>query len=387
MRVLHFQYDDVANPWVGGGGAVRAHEIYRRLTARHHVTVYTGNFPGASDEERDGVEYRRLGASMPYAWSRWTYARAATARLVRGDYDAAVVDYSLYTPLRLPDDPRVALNFNQLAGPTARRRFGRAIGGLLERIEDRRIGRARTISVMSEFLLQRVRPLARPGAAFHVVGAGVDDDLFAIERRESDYLLYYGRFDVFQKGIDRLIPAADALLAERPELRLVVAGRGRDADTVRAMVSRSVASARMALEQDIGPVRRAELFAGALALVMPSRFEGFGMVAAEAMAAGVPVVAANRDSLPAVVGDTGLLVDPESPAEIAAAVRALLDDAALRESLSARGRDRARRYSWDAVAGQHDALLRQLAGAGTQRPRSGQSDAPSGGTLSAPLLD
>jgi len=77
VRVLHFIYDDRENPWVAGGGAVRAFEIYRRLTGRINVTVVTGNFPGAAAGVVDGVEYVRVGARSPYAWSRLTYALGA----------------------------------------------------------------------------------------------------------------------------------------------------------------------------------------------------------------------------------------------------------------------------------------------------------------------
>jgi glycosyltransferase involved in cell wall biosynthesis len=96
--------------------------------------------------------------------------------------------------------------------------------------------------------------------------------------------------------------------------------------------------------------------------VMPSRFEGFGMVAAEAMAAGVPIVASNADALPDVVGTAGVLVPVGDPAAIVAAVAALLDDAARRARLSAAARMRARLWSWDAVAADHLAWLHAIAG-------------------------
>lgn len=109
--------------------------------------------------------------------------------------------------------------------------------------------------------------------------------------------------------------------------------------------------------------------AGALALVMPSRFEGFGMVAAEAMAAGVPVVAARVDALPDVLGpDGGVLVPPEDAAATADAVARLLDEPRRRAALSAAARVRARRYSWERVAREHLAWLRDIAGDASHLP-------------------
>ncbi len=96
------------------------------------------------------------------------------------------------------------------------------------------------------------------------------------------------------------------------------------------------------------------LYAGALAFVLPSRYEGFGLTALEAMACGTPVVVADRAALPEVVGTAGVLVDPDDPPAIAAAVLGALDDPALR----AAGPRRARAFTWGETARRMDALVR-----------------------------
>jgi glycosyltransferase involved in cell wall biosynthesis len=363
MKVIHLSYDDTGNPWVGGGGAVRAHEIYRRLSGSLDVTVVTGSYPGAEARTVDGVRYRRLGRPRPYAWSRWTYARAASRLLRRAEYDAAVLDHSIYTPVSLPPGAPVGINVAQLPGISARERWGRLPGGALAQLERRMIRRAGAVSVVSEYLSGAVAPLTRPGTAIHVVRAGVDEGLFDVVRRESDYVLYYGRFDIFQKGVDILLQAAPRLLSGRSGLRLVLAGRGRDAAEVRALVRDAGLGGVATVEEEIGPERRAELFAGALCLAMPSRFEGFGMVAAEAMAAGVPVVASDLDSLPEVVGapDAGVLFRPGDPDSLAEALARLVDHPEERARLSRAGRERARRFTWDVVAQAHLEFLQHIA--------------------------
>src|SRR5688500_8946270 len=116
LRVLHCIYDDPKNPWVGGGGAVRAFALYRRLAPRlASVTVVTGSYPGARDEVIEGVRYVRLGARRPYVWSRLTYSLAATRLLARGDYDVAVFDFSTYTLLRVPLDKPVGITVHHLS--------------------------------------------------------------------------------------------------------------------------------------------------------------------------------------------------------------------------------------------------------------------------------
>jgi glycosyltransferase involved in cell wall biosynthesis len=117
----------------------------------------------------------------------------------------------------------------------------------------------------------------------------------------------------------------------------------------------------------LGPVSDAErlaLLAGAEVQVMPSRFEGFGMAAAEAMAAGVPLVASTAGSLPEIVADGGVLVPPDDPAALAAAVARLLASAPARAALGAAGRAAARRFTWTAVAARHLAFLERIAADG-----------------------
>jgi glycosyltransferase involved in cell wall biosynthesis len=85
-------------------------------------------------------------------------------------------------------------------------------------------------------------------------------------------------------------------------------------------------------------------------LLMPSWHEGFGLPVLEAMACGVPVVAANRASLPEVVGDAGLLVEPDDLDDVVDAVRRIVVDPALRESLRRRGLKRASEFTWERTA-------------------------------------
>ena len=92
------------------------------------------------------------------------------------------------------------------------------------------------------------------------------------------------------------------------------------------------------------------LYSGALCFAYPSYFEGFGLPPLEAMACGAPVVAADRTSLPEVVGDAGLLVNPFDVREIADAIARLIDDAPLRATLAKRGTERAARFDWRETA-------------------------------------
>jgi glycosyltransferase involved in cell wall biosynthesis len=363
MRVLHCIYDDPANPWVAGGGAHRVREIYRRLADQVDVTVVSGSFPGARDEVLDGVPYRRLGARGPYAWSRATYARAATRLLHAGGYDAALFDFSVYTPIRLPRTGPVGMVVHMLHGTTAAQRFGPLLGGVVRRAELRAIRQGRWITTQSRWMVDQLRPLVPPSTRIVQVGSGVPDEFGRVERRERDYLLYYGRFDVFQKGIDVALEAFATIAAARPDVRLVLAGRGKDEARVRELAADPRLAGRVEVRAGADRAQVLELMSGALALLMPSRLEGLPLVPGEAMAAGVPVIAADVAAVPEVVAppERGVLVPPGDAAALAAATLALLDDPARRARISAASREYGRRISWDVMARDHLRFLERIA--------------------------
>lgn len=99
------------------------------------------------------------------------------------------------------------------------------------------------------------------------------------------------------------------------------------------------------------------LYRGALCLVVPSFYEGFGLPVLEGQQAGVPVVCSNRSSLPEVGGDAALYFDPDQPAELADRLAEISDDATLRSELIGRGYENAARYSWRKTA---ENVLRHL---------------------------
>ena len=366
LRVLHVIYDDPRNPWVAGGGAVRVLELYRRLTDRVDATVATGSFPGAKDETIDGVRYLRLGARGPYAWSRATYAAAANRLLRRAEYDAAVFDFSSYTPILMPRNRPSGITVHHITGPTARERWGPVLAPALSGVERAMLHRARRLTATSTATYELLRGILGPDVPIDLVYAGVPDELFTLPRNPEPYLLYFGRLDIIQKGLDTLLDAVAILARKRPELEMRIAGRGKDLERVRSMSRELGIEGNLRFLGAVDEAERQRLFAGAAVELMPSRFEGFGMVAAEAMAAGVPLVAAASGSLPEVVDapNGGVLVPAGDAPALAAAVERLLDDPAARERLSATARVSAERFRWETVADRHFEFLQRLAATG-----------------------
>jgi glycosyltransferase involved in cell wall biosynthesis len=156
-----------------------------------------------------------------------------------------------------------------------------------------------------------------------------------------------------RKNVKALVRAFAILRAERPDLdaKLVIAGgKGWEYEGLFANVESLGLRAQVRFTGFVDDEDLPDLYRGARLFVYPSLYEGFGLPILEAMASGVPVIASNVSSMPEVVGDAGLLVDPNDAEALAASMASVLDDAKLAEELRRRGLARARTFSWEAVA-------------------------------------
>jgi glycosyltransferase involved in cell wall biosynthesis len=151
------------------------------------------------------------------------------------------------------------------------------------------------------------------------------------------------------KNLSSLIRAVAALDVEAPVLVLPGAPTEHEVE-LRALAARLGVSGRVRFPAWVSPEELEALYAEATCFVLPSLIEGFGLPVLEAMARGVPVACSDRPALPEVAGDAALLFDPTNQIEVTDAVRRLITDAELRQSLIARGIARARAFTWRRTA-------------------------------------
>ena len=170
------------------------------------------------------------------------------------------------------------------------------------------------------------------------------------------FILYAGRISP-HKNLVRIIEAFSALKTELaredqlPDLKLIIIGDevSRHPDLRRTVI-------RSGVQNDVRflgfvPIDVLRLFYDAAKLfVFPSLYEGFGLPPLEAMAHGTPVVTSNASSLPEVVGNAAVMVNPENVFDIMRAMQRVLTDQAVREKLKARGYEQVRKFSWESSA-------------------------------------
>ncbi len=183
-----------------------------------------------------------------------------------------------------------------------------------------------------------------------VAAAPTPEDITRVSQRfqlTSPYILYTGNIKP-HKNVDRLIEAYSILRRRGYEqVKLLVIGDEISKyPNLRRLVHRFQLHQHVRFFGFVPEATLAVLYRMASMFVFPSLCEGFGLPPLEAMAAGVPVITSNVSSLPEVVGDAAILIDPMDAGAIADAMARLLDDDALRRDLIRRGHERVRAFSW-----------------------------------------
>jgi glycosyltransferase involved in cell wall biosynthesis len=208
------------------------------------------------------------------------------------------------------------------------------------------------ISVTPEGVSPDFHPVAPEGAA-------------AVAQRYAlppSYLLSLGTREP-NKNRGAIIQALHRLVGAGRDLHLaVVGGGGWRTETERDEIARLGLAGRIHYTGYVPQQDLAALYSAASVFLFPSLHEGFGLAALEALACGTPVVTSNTSSLPEVVGDAALLVDPRDAGALAAAIVAVLDDPGEAHRLRQAGPSRAARFTWEACAEATVQVYREVLG-------------------------
>jgi len=359
MRILHCIYDHINNPWVGGGGAVRAYEIYKRLERRHHITVVCGKYPGANDYREGNLNFHFVGSQKDnYMLGVFCYAARAFDFLKsnRDAFDIVIEDFAPYNPLfsfmrrenaiiqvHQKEAMRHIIKYNILGLPFF----------FLETFYPRRFHNFIAISDMSR------QKFGLKGQGI-VVPNGFDSGLLDQDSLERDFVLYLGRLHINQKGLDVL---RDAL--RQITVKVYIAGSGKDEPKVQKLFREFTGSGIVEMVGFVSGQKKAALLGNCKFLVMPSRYEGQPLALVEAAACGKPVIVSDIPELRYAV-DTGFGISFKTgdAEDLASKIKLLLGSEPMRKEMGSKARAYARNYTWDKIAGEYEEFLMKVANIG-----------------------
>lgn len=187
--------------------------------------------------------------------------------------------------------------------------------------------------------------------------------------RPKQYVLFLGRLNE-RKGVDVLLCALASVRPNSKGVQLVIAGDGPARPALESLTAELGLSPRVRFVGAVHGATKTYYLQNALGTVVPSRnWESFGLVVLEGYAAGCPVIASNLPGLGDLIqeGETGLLVPPESPTALAAALRTFLDNPAATQAMGARARCVVKQYAWLEIARRHLLLYETVLAGRTAR--------------------
>ena len=367
MRILHLIYDDIKNPWCGGGGAVRAYEINRRLARRHAITVITGNYPGARNGVFEGIKYLRVGSPRSSMCSRITYTLQARKAIKRLPHDILIDDFSANSPclsLFATSKPVIASILNYFGKNSIHKR--KILGLIPFLFECLGLRLFKNVIVETEQMKTKLKQLfLRRTAVVEVLPNGTNNELFELSLSEKNYILFIGRMEIYQKGIDVLLDAFSIVIDKHKNINLCFVGDTQHKDMTKIMTKIKELNLETKV-QFLGRIMsgqmKNQLLSEVLFLCLPSRYDTMPLIAIEVAACGKPIIATRIPGLSEVIqdGKTGILVEPNNKEALSVAMSHLLENDSLRQTMGKNAREWARAFKWDSIACKQERFYYQV---------------------------
>ena len=370
MRILHLGYEDPAQPG-SGGGSIRTLEINRRLSERHEITILVAGYPGAKKRFEDGIHWEPLWPHTGKPIDRLAYFALVGPAIQRFPHDLVVEDFS--APFSIALSPwftrkPVIASVQWMFAKQMREKYHLPF----DYIEQKGLRHYRNFITVSDWLASQIRQYHPDGDHTNIttVPNGVASEAFSVKMPAPRHFLFVGRLDIQQKGCDLLIQITERACRLLGDLMppVLIIGNGPDQSVLERQVQKAGLSHIIQFCGRIDGTRKFELMAQAFAVLMPSRFETFGIVATESQASGALLITFDIGPLREVTGGKGAFLVP--PFDLDAFARQMVRVVTDQKNLGHIGkqaRQWARKYDWDRIACRQEAVYLQVAEASLNR--------------------
>ncbi|MBI5099772.1 MAG: glycosyltransferase family 4 protein [Nitrospirae bacterium] len=371
MKILHLLYESRGDYFGTGGVGTRAYEIYKHLKNRHEITLLCRKYPGAKDREIEGLKHVFFGAeSKSFTKALLSYAFNAALFVKRyGDgFDIIIEEFSPAIPtfLHFFTKKPVVLQIQGCTGGLYFRKYNPAYASMLYFLEKLRPLFYDNFIFISQETVKRFskggmgRLFALKGSkCIEIIPNGISSEMLSVIPEENNYILYFGRIDIYAKGLDILIDAYKDFCKSFPEIRLFIAGDGREMKEFKDMLVKLPDDSRRNIEL-LGWVsgdKKIEVISKALFVVLPSRHEVQPISILEQMACGKAIITSNIPELSHITKNiVGISFKSGDAVALAQAMKDLTVRKDIRE-MGQRGRDLVKDLTWDKIALRFETFL------------------------------
>lgn len=357
MRIAIIDMDNLKNPFWAAGQARATYEVGKILARRHSVTVYCSKYPGYRDYAKSGVRYRHVGLVTKNRYLTNLGFIFSIPRLV-GTIQAEVILENFHVPFSVSLAP--LLTSTPVVGLPAMfnaTEFTRKYHLPFHWVETIGARWYRYFLPYSKTGEQKMKSL-NPGIISKIVPQGVGEEYFQIPHRGNRHILFLGRFDIRQKGIDLLLRAYRRVAARIP-YPLTIAGHGPDERTIRRLINNLHLTDRVSIVGPLYGQKKKRAMSDAVCVAFPSRYDEMSLWTLEALAAGLPIVGFRLPESRWLTRSVSTLVQPF---DVAAYAIALLTRTRRGYTSSERRTCQvfAKRFTWDRVAHEFESFFQTV---------------------------
>lgn len=348
LKIFFIDFDDIKNPLLGAGQAKATVEVCSRLVkSGHEVTVICSKYPNSKDRRENGIYYRHIGfGTKNIRINNLLYILSVPLVVMRLKGDVVVECFTapistLFSPL-FTKIPVIGLPTSFEAD-----RFSKLYHFPFDKIENFGLRFYKYFLPYTPYLDQKMKK-QNSRVISKIVPEGVEEYFFTIKQKKPKHILFLGRLDMGQKGIDLLLNAY-SLVVNQIKYPLIIAGNGPDEDKVQKMIEDLKLTDSVMM---VGPAfgeKKEKLLSESLFVAFPSRHEGFSLFSLEALASGLPLICFNIPSLSWTNEDVALKAKAFNVRQYANILLKATNPKMINK-MRKNARVVAKRYTWDQVS-------------------------------------
>ncbi len=288
-KIAVIDMDDLRSTFWGAGQARATREAFKRLADKYEITIYTAKYPGWKDYSEDGLTYIHVGIDHPS--SRLTNALfILTIPWLVTKIKADVIFENFNAPISASASPLftrtpvvgIPTMFNAIEFTKKYHLPFHWFEWLFLQAYSYMVAYSDIDSKKMKMINNRLH--------YRIIPQGVGEEFFKIPHLKSKHILFLGRFDVWQKGIDLLIESY-AKISNQIDYPLVIAGKGPDEEKIKKLITQHHLEGKVLVQGPAYGVQKEKLISEAICVAFPSRHDELSLWALEALGSGMPIVA------------------------------------------------------------------------------------------------
>jgi len=357
MKILHIIYDSPNNKWMGGGGALRVNEIYKRFSKKENILIISGRFSYIKEEKINGVNYRYLGFYNNYLISRLTFILFSFFYIIfnHKKYDLIIEELGpcpLFLPIYIKNTPIIG-SIQVILKQEFKKEIVYKILWFLQKLA---FGIYKNKMTVSDYTERVIKKEISNKEKVVVIYPGIEKIKIGYNNNKKEkYILYLGRLDYVEKGIDLLLEAINFIkndLEKKIKFYLVGNGKKDNLKKIKDYINLYKLKNRIKILGYKCGKEKYRLIKNSLFLCLPSRNENFPLVVLEAFYFKKTIICSNVGGLKEIISKSRacLTYNKENVIDLAHKIKSLVNNKFLRIQLGKKGKLWIKNLTWEKCA-------------------------------------